>query len=122
MKTKLTLSFAKLLRALLVGELNVADFTSSNKKRLDQFITDNVLDYRLIGKQQKKIFCPDADNLARYLHNKFEIPALNDFIHFLETENTERSDAVRAVSDTKFKKTKVFRGFLVNGYRDLACE
>jgi len=122
MKTKLTLSFAKLLRSLLVGELNAADFTSSNKKRLDQFIADNVLDYRLIGKQQKKIFCPDADNLARYLHNKFEIPALNDFIHFLETEDTERSDAVKAVSDTKFKKTKVFRGFLVNGYQDLECE
>jgi hypothetical protein len=121
MKSRLTLSFAKLLRTLLEGEVNAADFSSLNKKLLDQFLQDNVLDFRLIGKQQRKIFCPDGTNLAKYLHNKFGIPALDGYINFLEKEDIQRSDAARAVTDTKFRKTKVFTGFLLNCYDELIC-
>jgi hypothetical protein len=122
MKVKLTLSFARLLRSLLSGDLNAADFSTSNKKLLAQFLDDNVLDYRLIGKQQRKVFCPDVSNLYKYLHNKFEIPSLDVYIDFLEKEDTQRSDAVRAVADTKFRRTKVFTGFLVNSYDTIICE
>jgi hypothetical protein len=122
MKTKLTLSFARLLRSLLNGDINAADFSSSNKKLLARFLEDNVLDYRLIGKQQRKVFCPDADNLSKYLHNKFEIPSLEGYIEFLEKADVQRSDAVRAVADTKFRKTKVFAGFLLNCYDEIMCE
>jgi hypothetical protein len=122
MKTKLTLSFAKLLRSLLERDVNAADFSYSNKKLLDRFLQDNVLDFRLIGKQQRKIFCPDAANLAKYLHNKFEIPALDGYINFLEKEDVQRSDAAKAVTDTKFRRTKVFTGFLLNCYEELKCE
>lgn len=122
MKTRITLSFAKLLRSLLNDDLNGADFSSSNKKLLNQFLEDSVLDYRLIGKQQRKVFCPDARNLSEYLHNKFEIPSLEVYIAFLEKEDIQRSDAVKAVADTKFRKTKVFTGFLLNSYDEIMCE
>lgn len=122
MKIKLPLSFARLLRTLVEGELAYAEFTAGNRKLLEQFIKDDVLDYRLIGKQQKKIFCPDAGNLARYLQNKFEIPALGGYIDFLEQEDFQRSDAVRAASDSKLRKAKVFAGLLLNCYDELACK
>jgi len=122
MSTRITLSFAKLLRSLLNEEVNAASFSSSNKKMLEQFLKDDVLDFRLIGSRQRKIFCADADNLRQYLHNKFEIPALDEYISFLESEDTQRSDAARAVSDTKFRKTSVFTGFLLNCYEELSCE
>jgi hypothetical protein len=89
---------------------------------LDRFLKDNVLDYRIIGNQQKKIFCTDHNNLEKYLHNKFEIPSLSEYVGFLEREDFQRSDAARAVSDTKFRKTKVFTGFLLNCYEELSCE
>jgi hypothetical protein len=122
MKVKITLSFARLLRSLLNCDLNAADFSASNKKLLAKFLDDNVLDYRLIGKQQRKVFCPDISNLYKYLHNKFEIPSLDGYIDFLEKEDTQRSDAVRAVADTKFRHAKVFTGFLVNSYDKIMCE
>ncbi len=122
MKAKITLSFARLLRSLLTEEVNAASFSSSNKQMLDRFLEDNVLDFRLIGSRQKKIFCTDAANLTQYLHNKFEIPALEEYIKFLENEDFQRSDAVRAASDSKFRKTKVFTGFLLNCYDELRCE
>lgn len=122
MRTRITLSFAKLLQSLFSGEVNAASFSSSNKRMLEQFLKDNALDFRMIGSQQRKIFCADAENLRQYLHNKFEIPDLDEYVRFLETENTQRSDAARAVSDTKFRKTRVFSGFLLNCYDELACE
>jgi hypothetical protein len=122
MKTKITLSFARLLRLTLNSDINAAEFSSSSKKLLAQFLEDNVLDYRLIGKQQRKVFCPDVENLSQYLHNKFEIPSLDGYIDFLEKEDIQRSDAVRAVADTKFRKTKVFTGFMVNGYEEIMGE
>jgi len=122
MKTRLTLSFARLLRSLLNEEVSAAAFGASNKRMLNQFLQDGALDFRPVGNQQRKIVCPDADNLAKYLHNKFEIPGLDAYIDFLEMESVQRSDAARAASDTKLRKTKVFTGFLLNCYEELKCE
>jgi hypothetical protein len=122
MITKLTLSFARLLLTLLETEVNAAAFSSSNKKLLDQFLRDSVLEFRPIGNQKRKILCRDKDNLSKYLHNKFEIPSLIDYIAFLEQEEFQRSDAVRAASDTKIRKTRVFTGFLLNCYETIECE
>lgn len=122
MKTKISLSFARLLQSLIIGEVNAGSFTASNKKMLGRFIDDNVLDFRIIGNQQKKIFCADHGNLRSYLHHKFAIASLEDYISFLEKEETQRSEAAKAVSDTKFRRTKVFTGFLLNCYDVLRCE
>lgn len=119
MKKKIPLSFARLLKQTLESEVAAASFT--NKKLLDQFLQDGALDFRLIGNQQKKIFTPNSANLQQYLHNKFEIPSLDEYIRFLEKEDIERSDAARAVSNTKFRKTTVFTGFLLNCYDELHC-
>jgi hypothetical protein len=113
MKAKMTLSFAKLLNSLSQQEVNYAEFSTGNKKLLHQFIQDSVLDYKLMGKQHKKVFCPDAENLASYLQNKFEIPILAAYIDFLEREEFQRSDAVLAASDSKLRRTRVFSGFLI---------
>jgi hypothetical protein len=120
MKRKITLSFARLLKSVMEGEVNAASF-SSNKKLLELFLEDAVLDFRLIGNQQKKILCPDTHNLAKYLQNKFGIQALDEYIDYLEKDDVQRSDAARVVGDTKFRKTSVFAGFLVNCYEELNC-
>jgi hypothetical protein len=122
MKTKMTLSFAKKLRALLAGELNYAEFSSSNRELLDQFIADYILNYRLIGKQQRKIFCPDANELTLYLQSKFEIPSLEGYIDFYEQEDVSRRDSVLAGSDSKLRKVKVFTGFLLNCHEEILGE
>jgi hypothetical protein len=115
MKERITLSFARLLRQLLAGEHNRGDFRGS-RQMLEKFIEDGVLDFRVVGKQQQKIFCPDGENLQRYLHNKFEIPSLDQYILLLESEDAQRSDAVKASSDSKITNAKVFQGFFVNAF------
>lgn len=115
MNDKITLSFARLLKQLLEQEVNRGDFRAS-QGILERFIEDGVLDYRMKGRQQQKVFCPDAVNLRLYLHNKFGVPSLEEYILFLEAESFQRSDAVRVSSDSKIRKTRILKGFLVNAY------
>lgn len=121
MKEKLPFSFARLLLALTEREVNYSEFSPASRKWLEQFITDNVLEYRLVGRQQKKISCRDVANLNSYLHRRYAIPSLTNYVHFLEQEEGERNDAVRAASDSKQSKTKVMKGFMVNAYEELIC-
>ncbi|HEY8934694.1 MAG TPA: hypothetical protein VIM65_05715 [Cyclobacteriaceae bacterium] len=120
---KIQQGFADLLQQMIDGhQPGYGLFQGSNRKMLEQFINDGVLDYIPIGTQQKKIFCPDHNNLRSYLHNKYGIPSLENYIVFLDSENTSRSDAVKATSNSKFKNVKLFEGFLVNAYTEIQCQ
>jgi len=113
---KLTLSFARLLKKLMADEeVTAGMFNGSARQMMLQFVNDGALDYRDVGVQRKVIFCNDVNNLKAYLHHKFEITSIDDFIDFMEGEDLHRSDAVRATGNSKFKRRLVFEGFLING-------
>ncbi len=119
---KLTLSFARLVYQLREGqEVNYGSFSGKSKTVLDQFVKDGVLDFTMIGSRHRKVACHDVANLESYLHHKFEIPNLSTYIAFLEKEYTERSDAVKAASNSKHRSTKVFAGFLINTFEEIHC-
>jgi hypothetical protein len=119
---KLTLSFARLLKQLMEGQsVNYGSFQGRSRSALEQFVNDGVLDIEFVGTQQKKVSCTNTQNLVSYLHHKFEISDLDVYISFLEQEDTERSDAVKAASNSKHKNTKVFSGFLINAYEEITC-
>jgi hypothetical protein len=105
---------------MLLGEpVNYGSFRGVNRKLLMQFVNDGALDYITIGSQQKKVRCADGQNLRSYLHHKFEIPSLDNYISFYEKEETTRGEAVKATSDSKFRKIKVLEGFLVNSFEKI---
>lgn len=100
---------------------NYGLFRGSSRNVLEQFVNDGVLEIEHVGTQQKRVICTNAVNLVSYLHHKFEIPDLVVYISFLEQEDTERSDAVKAASNSKHRSTKVFSGFLINAYEAITC-
>lgn len=120
--TKISLSAARHLLDLANGEtVNHGSFTGKSKTIVSQLIKDGVLDYIPVGKQQRKLFCPKPHNLHQYLHHKFEITSLESYITYLQSKQISRGDAVLATADSKFKKTTIFSGFLVNAYHYLPC-
>ena len=116
----ISISFARLLNELINGEeLTRGSFKGGNGKLLEKFMSDGVLDYKPVGTQRKIIYCTNILNLNTYLHHKFEIPSLKIYIDFLQKEETERSEAVIAASDSKIRNVKVFEGFLINTYENM---
>jgi hypothetical protein len=119
---RITLLFAKHLQTLVAGGVcRYSDFTGSSRKLLEVFIQDGILDSEFSGTQQKKVVCRSPENLANYLHNKFEIPDLARYVEFLRRTDFQRSDAVKATSDSKFRRTTVLSGFFVNSYEEIQC-
>ena len=118
---KISLRFAKALLALTEGqELNEGDFGGGNSKfLLEKFKDTGVLDYRPIGHQRKRYYCTDKVKLTDQLHQQFDIPSLEAYVNYLEQESKERSDAVRATSDSKFGSFNVLEGFLIHTYEEI---
>ncbi|HEY9045481.1 MAG TPA: hypothetical protein VIN08_06275 [Ohtaekwangia sp.] len=77
------------------------------------------MEYRPVGIQRRLIFCPVKEYIDQYLHNKFEIPSLEKYIQLLESEDTTRSEAVKAASDSKVKQVRLVKGFLLNCYDNI---
>lgn len=121
---KINLRFAKALQALTHGEeLNEGDFGgNASKALLVLFRETGVIDYRPIGTQRKKYYCPDAGKLAIHLHHRFAIPSLDDYVDLLEQEDASRRDKVYAASDSKIRGGKVMHGFLIHAYDEIEGE
>ncbi|MBL0743547.1 DUF7281 domain-containing protein [Chryseolinea lacunae] len=120
---KINSRFAKLLLVLHDGHVvNRGEFSGSALEHLIRFINDGILEELPAGAQRRKVRCPDAVNLIRYLQHKYDIPSLSEYIAFQEKETVERSESVKAASDSKNRKTRVFKGFLINAYEEIPYE
>src|SRR6218665_275896 len=103
---KISLKFAFALKSLMDGnELNESDF-GSQKKLIQQFLDSGAVEYRPVGNQRKKYYSTDRIKIENHLHHHFNIPSLENYIVFLEKEETDRNEAALATSDSKFKNGK----------------
>ena len=112
---KLTLVFCNLLKRLLKNEkIPISNFSSGiNTTLLKLFTEEKVL---LITQQRTKyIYCLNSENLHIYLQS-FGISNLDNYINFLEKEETTRAEATEATSNSKHKKGRIFNGFFIKSY------
>ena len=112
---KLTLTFCNLLKRLLQNEkIPLMNFSSGiNKALVKLFIDEKVL---LITQQRTKyVYCPNSEELSVYLQS-FGISNLDNYINFLEKEETTRAEATEATSNSKHKKGRIFNGFFLKSY------
>jgi hypothetical protein len=112
---KLTLTFSILLKRLLQNEkIPLSKFSSGiNKTLLGLFTIEKVL---LISQQRTKyVYSPNNENLKIYLQS-WGISNLDNFINFLEKEETTRAEAAEATSNSKHKKGRIFNGFFLKSY------
>jgi hypothetical protein len=113
--SKLSLTFCNLLKILLQNEkIPVSYFSSGvNKTLLKFFMDEKVL---LISQQRTKyVYCPNNENMHIYLQS-FGISNLDNYINFLEKEETTRAEATEATSNSKHKKGRIFNGFFLKSY------
>lgn len=82
-------------------------------------LIDELVDEGIIirtGRIQKKIQITNKNSLFQYLHNKHGINNLEKYIEACQKENVLRSELVEVSSDSKMKKVRTFKGFLINSY------
>ncbi|MEA3544099.1 MAG: hypothetical protein U9R69_02640 [Thermodesulfobacteriota bacterium] len=113
-----TLSLARKLLRLSQGE----KISQSQIKAplVKEMVSEGVLSVHSAG-TRKKIYCHDTMGLTSYLRNRFGINDLASYIDAAADSDLQRSEAVRAASDSKLKRSRSCKGFLVNCCQPLSA-
>lgn len=110
--TKIPLHIAEKL--LLLQQGAIISTSSAKHAVIDEFVDENII--QRTGRVQKKLSVSNSDSLKVYLHNKFGINDLEKYIETLKRSDFKRTDLTEVSSNSKLKKVRTFKGFLVNSY------
>lgn len=110
--TKIPLHIAEKLLLLQQGETISA--SSAKHAVIDEFVDENIV--QRTGRVQKSLSVLNNDRLKVYLQNKFGINDLEKYIETLKRTDVKRTDLTEVSSNSKLKKVRTFKGFLVNSY------
>ena len=110
----LPIGIAEKLILLLNGE----KISASKLKHsiIDSMLGNGILEQQIQGRSKKLIFLHSPERLSDYLSNHFGINSLEDYITVHKQKDALRSDFVEISSDSKLRKVRTFKGFLVNSY------
>lgn len=84
---------------------------------IEELVTEGILERR--GRIQKTLYLHDPNALFTYLQNRHAIDNLPQYIKALKAKNPTRGKLVAAASDTKLKRVRSFKGFLINSYMNI---
>jgi len=109
---KVPVHIAEKLLLLLQGE----SIPSSLAKHalVDDLVLEGIIQRN--GRIKKSLTLLDNKALITYLQNNFSINNLQQYIQVARQENVLRSELAAVSSDSKLKKVRTFKGFLVNCY------
>lgn len=102
----------------LILLLNGEKISASKLKHsvTDTMIGNGILELQIQGRSKKLVFLRSPERLNDYLSNHFGINSLHDYLSVHKQEHALRSDFVEISSDSKLRKVRTFKGFLVNSY------
>ena len=110
--TKIPLHIAEKLLLLQQGAIISA--SSAKHAVIEEFVDENIV--QRTGRVQKSLSVLNNDRLKVYLQNKFGINDLDKYIETLKRSDFKRTDLTEVSSNSKLKKVRTFKGFLVNSY------
>lgn len=79
---------------------------------IEDLIQENIL-FRT-GRIRKTIGLIDPKKLELYLHNRFSIKDLTIYVSVIEKSEFSRASVVDITGDSKLKRVRTFKGFLIN--------
>ena len=113
----LPLNIAEKLKQML----DKVEIPSSKLKHavIHELIEDGVIQVRNIGKSQRMYYVNKPESLTAYIANHFGISSLENYIEYQKNDIGTRNESVLISSDSKLKKVRTFKGFLVNCYHPI---
>ena len=112
---KIPLHIAEKLLLLQQGETLTA--SAAKHAVIEELIAENIIQRN--GRVQKKLSVANTNSLTTYIQNKFSINNLDKYIEILQKEELTRSDLIEVSGNSKLKKVRTFKGFLVNCYEPI---
>ena len=109
---KIPVYIAEKLLRLMQGETLPA--SSAKHVVIEEMIAEGIIERK--GRIQKNLSVLNANALSIYLQNKYSINDLEQYISTIQKEHLSRAEAVEISGNSKLKRVRTFKGFLVNCY------
>lgn len=99
--------------------VSIGQFKSiQNKELLDIFLEENIL------QQSKKknsfiVYTNNNEQLKNFIRERYGIINLEDYYQLLKNPGSTKSESAQIASDSKTKRTKVYRGFFIRTFSDI---
>jgi len=115
---KVPVHIAEKLLLLLQGE----SIPSSSAKHalVDDLVSEGIIQRN--GRIKKSIILLNNKSLITYLQNNCSINDVQQYIQVARQENVSRSELAAVSADSKLKKIRTFKGFLINCYSSVQAE
>lgn len=111
---KLSLTIAVQIQQMLEG----VELPSSKAKHIvmNKLVEDGLVHVRQAGRTRQMYSIRNIGAFKSYLSNQFGIDDLQNYIEKLSSEDLTRAEAVAISSNSKLKRIRTFKGFLVHSY------
>ena len=86
---------------------------------INEMFDNGILRKQIQGRNKAWVYCLEQQKVNDFLQNHYGIPDLQDYINVSQKENLTRADAVVISSNSKLKKIRTFKGFLINCYHPI---
>jgi hypothetical protein len=116
---KLSKTLARKLLQLCQGERIPA--SKLKDPLVTELLEEGIISDSRSGRSKSVLYLPRPEPLKAFLLNRFSIADLEGYMHALSTEELSRALMVQAASDSKAKRIRTFKGFLVNSYEPVAA-
>ena len=111
---KLSLSIAVQIQQMLEG----VELPSSKVKHIviNKLVEDGLVHVRQAGRTRQMYSIRNIGAFKSYLSNQFGIDDLQNYIEKISSEDLTRAEAVAISTNSKLKRIRTFKGFLVHSY------
>ena len=114
---KIPISIAEKLMLLRNGEKIPA--SKVRHSLISEMLDNGILKKQIHGRNKSLIYCLEQQPMNDYLQNHYGISDLKSYITTLKNNDLTRSESVLISSDSKLKKIRTFKGFLINCYNPI---
>ncbi len=87
----------------------------------ETMIENGIISRQVTGRSKTIIYLLNPESLTAYLFNHYGIKDLEEYIIYLEKEESTRAESVDVTSDSKSRAIRTFKGFLVSSYEPITC-
>ena len=83
---------------------------------ISEMLDNGILQKQMQGRNKAIVYLVHTKPLNDFLHNHYGISNLQEYVNTLHKNDLTRSEVVASASDSKLKKIRTFKGFLINCY------
>lgn len=106
-------------KLILLGNGEKIPASKIRHSLINEMLDNGILKKQILSRNKALIYCRKQQQMNDFLQNHYGISDLQDYINILQDDDATRAEVVAVSSDSKLKRIRTFKGFLVNCFNPI---